>query len=108
MAFFGFLRSGEFTVTRNLLVGDCLQISDPLFLFQDKLNSTISSYLALCNLSGDFTGHSFSIGAASTAAHVVTSDHWIKTFSRWSSDAYKLYIGSSQSVIASISKSLVC
>ena len=28
MAFFGFLRSGEFTVTRNLPVGDCLQISD--------------------------------------------------------------------------------
>ena len=100
MAFFGFLRSGEVTVTRNLFVGDCLQISDlsvdsvpfpnlitlrikvskadpfresctviigrndsplcpveallkflgfkgsrcgPLFLFQDKLNSTISS-----------------------------------------------------------------
>ena len=53
----------------------------PLFLFlngsplaRDKLNSTISSCLALCNLSGDFTCHSFRIGAATTAAHVGISN----------------------------------
>ena len=67
----------------------------------------MSRKLAFCNLLGDFSGHRFRMSAATTAAHVVISDHWIKTVGKWSSDEYKQYTGSSESVITSISQSLV-
>ncbi|XP_071116817.1 uncharacterized protein [Haliotis cracherodii] len=39
-----------------------------------------------------YSGHSFRIGAATTAAHVNIQDHMIKTLGRWSSDCFTRYI----------------
>ena len=39
-----------------------------------------------------YSGHSFRIGAATSAAHAKVPDHMIKTLGRWSSDCYTRYI----------------
>ena len=39
-----------------------------------------------------YSGHSFRIGAATTAAAAGVPDHVIKTLGRWESSAYLLYI----------------
>ena len=58
----------------------------PLFIFpdgspltRDLLNSKIRNLLVSCGVVGDYTGHSFRIGAATTAARVGLPDHFIKT-----------------------------
>ena len=58
----------------------------------------------MCNIEGDYTGYSFRIGAATTAARVGIPDNMIKTFGRWSSEVYRLYIRSSEDDIARVSK----
>ena len=73
----------------------------PLFVFEngtalsrDHLVSWTRDAMARLGLDGNFSGHSFRIGAATTAAMVGIPDHLIKTMCRWLSDAYQMYIRS--------------
>ena len=75
-----------------------------MYLTRIKLSSIISNLLKVCNIGGDYTGHSFRMGAATTAARVGIPDNMIKTSGHWSSEAYRLYIRSSEDDIARISK----
>ena len=61
----------------------------------------------MCNIEGDYTGHSFRIGSATTADRVGIPDNMIKTLGRWSSEPYRLYIRSSQDDIARVSEKLL-
>ena len=76
-------------------------------LIRDLLNSKIRNLLFSCGVVGDYTGHSFRIGAATTAARVGLPVHLIKTMGRWSSDAYKLYFRTSELDIAAVSFKLL-
>ncbi len=87
----------------------------PLFLFQD--GSTLSRQLliqevrlALRHTSYDvsrFNGHSFRIGAATTAASQGFEDSLIQTLGRWRSSAYTTYINTPTATLLSTASRLV-
>ena len=55
-----------------------------------------------------YTGHSFRIGAATTAAARGIPDSLIKTLQRWESAAYMVYIRTPpQSTLCAVAKQLV-
>ena len=68
---------------------------------------TLSRFLARLGVVGDFTAHSFRIGAATTAAERGVPDHLIKVLGRWSSDAYRVYIRTSERRVCALSRTLV-
>ena len=54
-----------------------------------------------------YAGHSFRIGAATTAAERGIEDSLIKMMGRWESSAYQLYVRASHQSLASMSRRLV-
>jgi hypothetical protein len=56
--------------------------------------------------SSKYNGHSFRIGATTSAASARMEDHLIKTLGRWSSDCYTRYIRTSESLIQDAQNSL--
>ena len=54
----------------------------------------------------DYAGHSFRIGAATSAALAGIPDHLIKVLGRWESDAYTVYVRTNKESLAGISQSL--
>ena len=86
----------------------------PLFLFRDGrplsrqiLASKVQHILHSAGYSGTYSGHSFRIGAATTAAACGVPDHLIKTLGRWSSDAYQVYIRTPISSIVQVTNQLL-
>ena len=74
----------------------------PLFLYQvgtplsrSKLSAFLKSSLQSAGVPGNFSGHSFITGTATTAASREISDHLIETMGRWSSKAYLLLVQTS-------------
>jgi hypothetical protein len=78
----------------------CSTLCSPLFLLPDSLPLSRHKFLdmlsALClNIGLDtrcYSGHSFRIGAATSAAAAHVPDHLIQSMGRWTSNCYKTYI----------------
>lgn len=95
------LRREQLTSTAS-----CYDIS-PLFIDVDGKPFTRTKFLyyvkqVLCRLGYDenkYSGHSFRIGAASSAAEANIEDHMIQTLGRWSSSCYTRYIRVARSAI---------
>ncbi|XP_071089365.1 uncharacterized protein [Haliotis cracherodii] len=87
---------------------------DPLFVSRDYLPISRTVFLSwldrVLTLTGynsaDYSGHSFRIGAATTAATVHIEDHLIKTMGRWTSDCYAKYIRTSDSTLGQAHKAM--
>ena len=82
----------------------------PLFLLQngqqltrEVLNSWLGTIFANAGIRGNFSSHSFRIGAATVAARNGVPDHMIQTLGRWSSNAYRGYIRTPSEALASMS-----
>ena len=86
----------------------------PLFLTSDGNPLTRSKFVSLVRrvlrLSGindqDYTGHSFRVGAATTAAAAGVADSMIKAMGRWTSTAFLVYIRLQPEELQQVSKRL--
>ena len=86
--------------------------SGPLFLFasgsplsrQSLVEHLRSALLKAKFDSGAYCGHSFRIGAATTAAARGLEDSLIKTLGRWESSAYQRYVHISRERLSAVSK----
>ena len=87
---------------------------EPLFITEDAspllkeaFVSEIRRALETAGLNPSlYAGHSFRIGAATSAAAAGIPAHMIQTLGRWSSDAFKLYIRASRDSLAQVSATL--
>ena len=76
-------------------------------LSRQMLVSRLQKAVANAGLNSDhFNGHSFRIGAATSAAKNGIEDSLIQTMGRWKSSAYKLYIKLPKDQLACVSKVL--
>ena len=85
----------------------------PLFLFANgqpltrtRLMNWLRQIMTSARISGNFSSHSFQIGAATVAARRGILDHLIQTMGRWSSNAYQLYIRTPADSLAALSQQL--
>ena len=83
----------------------------PLFLLENGLPLTCSlvtdrlrAIVLSAGLPGDFSSHSFRIGAATSAERAGVPDHLIQVLGRWKSDAYKQYIRTPPDLITHVPK----
>ena len=89
--------------------------SEPLFIYKsgafltrEKLTRETRLLISKGGLhSSEFAGHSFRIGAPTTAASVNQPPWLIKALGRWSSDCFERYIKTPPSVLAQVPKKLV-
>ena len=91
---------------RGSAPGPLFILSDGTPLSRQWLASSIRSIFSAAGVPGCFSGHSFRIGAATSAASRGIPDHLIKTLGRWSSDAYHLYIRTPVNTIIGVASQL--
>ena len=78
------------------------------FLTREKLTRETRLLISKGGLdSSEFAGHSFRIGAATTAASANLPPWLIKVLGRWSSDCFERYIKTPPSVLAQVPQQLV-
>ena len=77
-------------------------------LTRATLPTWLRNAVAHAGLPGNFSGHSFYIGAATSAATAGIPDHLIKTLGRWFSNAYQLYIQTPNHIIGTVPARIVC
>ena len=90
------------------------QSGGPFFRFQDgkpltktRFTQNVREALAALGLQEQsYTGHSFRIGAATTAAEAGIEDVIIKALGRWNSEAYQTYVKLSRARLGAIAASL--
>ena len=85
----------------------------PLFIFRDGrplsrtiLTSWLRRILSAAGIEGNFSSHSFRIGAATVAARNGIPDHQIQALGRWTSNAYLVYIRTPAESLSKLSKQL--
>ena len=80
---------------------------DPGFPYtRGHVTAVLRRCLAMLRIEGQYSGHSFRRGAATSARRAGLSDEEIQSLGRWKSNSYRLYIEASPSYILSASRRL--
>ena len=88
--------------------GPLFRLASGAYLTRDRFVREVRKALTAAGLDqSKYAGHSFRIGAATTAAAVGIEDSTIKTLGRWESAAYQLYVRLPREVLTSVSSKLV-
>ena len=97
-----------YMVLRGQEPGPFFKFANGTFLTRDRFVSAVRSALENRGYrSSLYAGHSFRIGAATTAAQCGLSDALIKTLGRWQSAAYAVYIRTPRDTLCSVARCLV-
>ena len=98
----------DYMVRRGTTAGPFFTFSDGSYLTRERFVQAVRSALDRIGLiSSNYAGHSFRIGAATTAAQRGVQDVLIKTLGRWESSAYTLYVKTPQKTLCSVTGVLV-
>jgi site-specific recombinase XerD len=80
---------------------------DGLPLTRDRLVTAVRQALARAGMDiSHYSGHSFRVGAATTASQAGLSDATVKMLGRWQLEAYQRYIRTPRESLAAISRHL--
>ena len=97
----------NYMVARGSLEGPLFVWQDGRFLTRVRFVEAIRSALEAAGYAAaDYVGHSFRIGAATTAAQRGIQDSLIKTLGRWESSAYTRYVRTPPAVLQGVAKVL--
>jgi hypothetical protein len=92
---------------RPAVPGPFFIYKDGSLLTRDRLVTAVRQALAQAGVdTSHYSGHSFRIGAATTAALAGLSDATIKMLGRWESAAYQQYIRTPRESLAAMSRQL--
>ena len=98
----------KYLVERGSTPGPLFTFRDGKFLTRERFVLAVREALATAGVdTSKYAGHSFRIGAATTAAKRGIQDSLIKTMGRWESSAYLLYIRTPRDTICSVAKTLL-
>ena len=97
----------NYMVQRGSAAGPFFQFSNGNVLTRERFVTTVRSALAATGFnSSHYAGHSFQIGAVTTAAQRGIQDSLIKMLGRWESSAYTVYIRTPRETVCSVARSL--
>lgn len=99
----------DYLAIRGGDLGPLLRFQDGRPLTRSRLVTQVRTALSQANIPVDkskFSGHSFRIGAATTAAERGMEDSLIKMLGRWESGAYHRYIRTPREQLAMVSRTL--
>ena len=97
-----------YLVERGITKGPLFLFEDGRYLTWDRFVSEVREVLVVAGVdTSKYAGHSFHIGAATTAAEQGIQDSLIRTMGRWESSTYLLYIHTPRQTICSMAKMLL-
>ena len=97
----------SYLVKRGQTLGPLFRFVDGRYLTRDRFVKTVRDAVAASGVDASkYAGHSFRIGAATTAANSGVQDSLIKTIGRWESSAYTLYIRTPRDKICTVAATL--
>ena len=96
-----------YMVQRTNRPGPLFMFNDGRFLTRARFVAALRSALREAGVGANsYAGHSFRIGAATTASQHGLQDSLIQTLGRWRSSAYTLYIQTPPSTLTAVSRML--
>ena len=97
-----------YVAVRPAVAGPLFVFKDGSFLTRERFVSCIRRALSAAGIdTRGYSGHSFRIGAATTAALAGIEDSTIKMLGRWESSAYQRYLRTPRETLAAVSARLV-
>ncbi len=98
----------SYLVRRGSMEGPLFLFEDGKYLTRDCFVAAVRDALQRAGLDSSlYAGHSFRIGAATTAARWGVPESLIKTLGRWESAAYMLYIRTLRETLGCVARTLV-